>query len=121
MTEYRAQVLADQHSREYVAPFPEEVGKAVQYGCGTKVHAVYLSQYQLIPYQRVREHFAHQMNIPIFERTVYNFNKQAYELLTDFEKRVQAELMSAKLAHADETGINIGGKRHWLHCMTNDY
>lgn len=20
---------------------------------------------------------------------------------------------------ADETGINIGGKRHWLHCTTN--
>jgi transposase len=121
VTEYRAQVLADQHGREYVAPFPEEVGKAVQYGVGTKAHAVYLSQYQLIPYQRVREHFADQMNIPISEGTVYNFNKQAYELLSDFEKRVKAKLMSAKLAHADETGINIGGKRHWLHCMTNDY
>ncbi len=21
--------------------------------------------------------------------------------------------------HADETGINIGGKRHWLHCASN--
>lgn len=121
VTEYRAQVLVDQHGREYVAPFPEKVGKAVQYGCGTKAHAVYLSQYQLIPYQRVAEHFADQMNIPISEGTVFNFNKQAYELLFDFEKRVQAELMGAKLAHADETGINIGGKRHWLHCMTNDY
>ena len=120
VTEYRAQVLVDQHGKEYVAPFPEAVGKAVQYGCGTKAHAVYLSQYQLIPYQRVTEHFADQMDIPISEGTVYNFNKQAYELLSDFEKRVQAELMGAKLAHADETGINIGGKRHWLHCMTND-
>lgn len=121
VTEYRAQVLADQHGREYVAPFPEDVGKAVQYGCGTKAHAVYLSQYQLIPYQRVAEHFADQMNIPISEGTIYNFNKQAYELLADFEKRVQSELMHTKLAHADETGINIGGKRHWLHCMTNEY
>jgi transposase len=121
VTEYRAQVLVDQHGREYVAPFPEKVGKAVQYGCSTKAHAVYLSQYQLIPYQRVAEHFADQMNIPISEGTLYNFNKQAYELLSDFEKRVQAELMGAKLAHVDETGINIGGKRHWLHCMTNDY
>jgi len=24
------------------------------------------------------------------------------------------------LAHADETGINIGDKRHWLHCVSNN-
>lgn len=120
VTEYRAQILKDQQGKEYVAPFPEEVGKAVQYGRGVKAHAVYLSQYQLIPYQRVGEHFADQMNIPISEGTVYNFNKEAFGLLANFEKRVKAELMDAKLAHVDETGINIGGKRRWLHCMTND-
>jgi len=34
--------------------------------------------------------------------------------------RVHDELKIAKLAQADETGINVDGKRHWLHCMTND-
>jgi len=40
--------------------------------------------------------------------------------LADFENRVKNELATSDLAHADETGINNGGKRHWLHWVPND-
>ncbi len=50
VTEYRAQILEDQDGKQYVAPFPEGVTKAVQYGPQLKAHSVYMSQYQLIPY-----------------------------------------------------------------------
>jgi transposase len=39
--------------------------------------------------------------------------------LADFETWVKESLAASDLAHADETGINIGGKRHWLHCVSN--
>ena len=120
VTEYRAQILKDQNGKQYVAPFPEGVTKAVQYGPQLKAHSVYMSQYQLIPYNRVQEYFADQLNIPISKGSIFNFNKEAFQSLSDFEKRVQSELKNTKLAHADETGINVGIKRHWLHCMTND-
>ncbi|WP_263458889.1 hypothetical protein [Bathymodiolus japonicus methanotrophic gill symbiont] len=32
----------------FIAPFPDEVTKAAQYGNGIKAHVVYLSQYQLL-------------------------------------------------------------------------
>jgi len=48
VTEYRAQVLKDQDGNQYVAPFPEGVTKAVQYGTQIRAHSVYMSQYQLI-------------------------------------------------------------------------
>jgi len=32
----------------------------------------------------------------------------------------KSELAASDVAHADETGINIGGKRRWLHCASND-
>jgi transposase len=51
----------------------------------------------------------------------HNFNKEAFELLDDFEHRVKKKLAASDLAHADETGINIGGKGHWLHCVSNDF
>lgn len=120
VTEYRAQVLEDQDGNQYVAPFPEGITKAVQYGPQLKAHSVYMSQYQLIPYNRVQEYFADQLHMPVSEGSIFNFNKEVFQLLADFEERAKIELMTARLAHADETGINIGGKRHWLHGFSND-
>jgi len=120
VTEYRAQILEDDNGNRFVASFPENVTKAVQYGTGLKAHSVYMSQFQLVPYNRIQDHFADQLHIPISEGSIFNFNKEAYRLLIDFESRAKDELATSNVAHADETGINIGGKGHWLHCLSND-
>ena len=120
VTEYRAQVLIDDKGNRFVATFPEGVTKAVQYGTGLKAHSVYMSQFQLIPFNRIQDHFSDQMHIPISEGSIFNFNKEAFGLLDDFEKRAKHQLMASDLAHADETGVNIGGTRHWLHCVSNE-
>jgi len=121
VTEYRAQIVEDNNGNRFVAPFPEGVTKAVQYGTSLKSHSVYMSQYQLVPYNRIQDHFADQMNIPVSEGSIFNFNKEAFRLLADFENRAKNELAASEVAHADETGINIGGKGHWLHCISNDF
>jgi transposase len=117
--EYRAQILEDTQGKRVVAPFPDGITKAVQYGDRLKAHAVYLSQYQLLPYKRVQEYFAAQLQIPVSEGSLYNFNMQAFEQLADFEQISKDRLAQAQIAHADETGININGKGHWLHCTSN--
>jgi len=119
VTEYQAQVLEDARGKRYVASFPEGVSKAVQYGAGIKAHSVYMSQFQLLPYNRIQEYFSDQLGIPISEGTIFNFNKEAYRLLEDVESRVKDELAGARLSHADETGINIDSKGHWLHGLSN--
>jgi transposase len=121
VTEYRAQVLEDDCGHRYVAPFPEGVTKAVQYGAGLKAHAVYLSQFQLIPYNRIQDYFADQLHIPISEGSIFNFNKQAFESLDAFENIAKEQLISGPVAHADETGINKGGDRFWLHCVSSAF
>jgi len=120
VTEYRAQILQDDKGNRFAATFPKGVTKAVQYGTGLKAHSVYMSQFQLVPYNRIQDYFADQLHIPISEGSIFNFNKEAFRSLVDFENRVKNELTASDLAHADETGINIGGKRHWLHCVSND-
>jgi len=117
--EYRAQVLVDQHGKRFVAPFPDEVANAVQYGRNTKVNAVYMSQYQLLPYERIRDYFVSQMGFPLSAGSIYNFNQAAYQRLKEFEQWLIQELINSPLNHADETGINIGGKRQWLHDVSN--
>ncbi len=120
VTEYRAQILEDDKGNRFVASFPDGVTKAVQYGTGLKAHSVYMSQFQLIPYNRIQDYFTDQLHIPVSEGSIFNFNKQAFRLLADFENQANNALAASYFAHADETGINIGGKRHWLHCVSND-
>jgi len=120
VTEYQAQVLIDEQGKRYVAQFPEGINKAVQYGNTLKAHAVYLSQYQLLPYKRVAEYFSQQCHINLSEGSIANFNKQAFAQLSVFTKVVKQQLSQSACMHVDETGVNINGKRHWLHSASND-
>jgi len=120
VTEYQAQVLVNENGERFVALFPEEVSKAVQYGKSIKAHAVYMSQYQLIPYVRIQEYFTQQLQIPLSKGSLFNFNKVAYGLLTEFSEITKKNLIQSGVMNVDETGINIGGKRLWLHCASND-
>lgn len=117
VTEYQAEILEDERGRRVVAPFPEHVKVKTQYACGVKIHSVYMSLFQLLPYKRIEEHFADQFDIPLSAGSIYNFNNEVYERLAPFEDWAKRELSQALLLHADETGINIGGKRKWLHVV----
>lgn len=120
VTEYRAQILEDSKGNRFVAPFPNGVTKAVQYGNSVKAHSVYMSQFQLIPYSRIEDYFKEQLQIPISSGSIFNFNQEAYDLLGTFEEKVKSKLIKLMLLHVDETSINIGGNKHWLHCTSND-
>lgn len=120
ITEYRAQILENASGKQFIAPFPEGVSRPIQYGQTIKSHSVYLSQYQLIPYERVADYFNNESGIPISVGSLFNFNQEAFEKLEFFDSFVKSKLISSLLIHADETGININGKRAWLHCAVNE-
>ncbi len=119
VTEYRAQILEDRQGKRYVAPFPKGVTRPVQYGPGVKAHSVYMSQFQLIPYKRIEDLFLEQMQIPVSAGSIFNFNQDAYNRLASFDQWIREQLPSVSVLHVDETGINIGGKRVWLHTTSS--
>jgi transposase len=120
VTEYRAQILKDENGKQYIAPFPKGVSRPIQYGANLKAHSVYMSQFQLIPYNRIQDHFNDQMHIMLSSGTIYNINKQAYEQLDRFAEIAIKKLAESVLVHSDETGINVNGKRIWLHSASNE-
>jgi transposase len=67
-----------------------------------------MSQYQLIPYARIQEYFTDQLQIPISKGSLFNFNKVAYGLLSEFSEITKKHLISSARMNVDETGINIG-------------
>jgi transposase len=120
VTEWRAQILVDQNGKRFTAPFPDGVTRPVQYGIGVKVNAVYMSQFQLIPYNRVEDYFRDEMQIPISVGSINNFNRDVFDRLLYFEQWIKKELLQQPLLHCDETGINICSKTNWLHTVSSE-
>lgn len=115
--EYQAEVLIGSDGIRFVAPFPDHVTKAIQYGPSVKSFAVYMSQYQLIPYARVQEFFRDQFDLKISQGTLCNFNREAFEKLEDFEAELIEKLRDEKVLNADETGIKIDTDLSWAHVL----
>jgi transposase len=76
----------------------------------------------MVACDRIAEQFAGQLGIPLSPGSVCNFKENAYKRLEKFEEWVKKKLIEAELLHLDETGVNIGGKRAWIHaCCTAQY
>jgi len=120
VVEYRAEILKDAEGHPFVAQFPAGVTQWVQYGSSVKSQSVYMSQQQLIPYDRIREYFHDQYTIPLSAGSVFNFNQEAFTLLEPFESFLAQKLVHQLVLHADETGIQIDKTLHWLHCLSNE-
>lgn len=120
VTEYRAQILEDQNGNSFIAPFPSHVTRPTQYGQELKAHSVYLSQFQLLTYNRINDYFAKEINIPISMGSIYNFNKEAYGLLKKFDSIAKQKLIRSSVLHVDETGINVNARNAWIHVTANE-
>jgi len=120
VTEYRAEIVVNEDGEEFVADFPDGVTEPAQYGNMVKAHSVYMSQFQLVPLDRVRDHFNDQLGASVSKGSVSNWNALAYKKLESFEEWASRRLITSYCNNVDETGINVGGKRFWLHCVSND-
>ena len=72
VTEYRAQILEDSKGKKYTASFPKGITSDIQYGNSLKANSVYMSQFQLIPINRIQDYFTEQMNIPLSAGSIFN-------------------------------------------------
>jgi transposase len=116
----RAQILEDENGNQFEAKFPAHITRPVQYGQDLKAHSVYLSQFQLLTYNRIDDYFSEEINVPISAGSIYNFNREAYRLLENFEELATRKLIVSSVLNSDETGINVGGKNAWLHVTANE-
>lgn len=102
------------------AAFPAQVNAPVQYGASIHALAVYLVQYQLLPYARVSETLSDLLGVCLSPGTVQTLVQQCYQQLADVEQQIKSALQQAPVIHQDETGMFVNGKCHWMHvCSTN--
>jgi transposase len=102
------------------ASFPEEVTQPVQYGPEIRALAVYLNQYQLIPYDRTEELFRDLLGKPFSEGALFTANQACYEALAGVEQEIKQQLLNSPVINCDETGARVEGKLNWLHTVSTE-
>lgn len=121
VTEHQAEVKCCKACGKTVkGVFPTDVAAPVQYGPRFRATAIYLSQYQLLPYERVGEVMEHLFRHKISEGTLANANQSLYEKLETTEVAIADSIAGSTVAHFDETGMNVTGKTQWCHVASTD-
>ena len=100
--------------------FPEEVTQPVQYGTQISSWVVYFGHYQLLPYKRLQEMMADVFGVNLSQGTIKNLQTRCYNHLEGFEEAAKAQLIKAKVAHFDETGMRVNKKLHWMHVASTN-
>jgi len=118
VTEYRIVGGICACGRVQRSAFPDGVQAPVQYGPGVSAFAVYMTQYQLLPYQRTAEVLAELAAIAISPGSIHRAVAVAAARLQEPVQSIRDTLIKAPVAHADETGMRVGGALHWLHVLS---
>ena len=101
------------------AAFPSEVPAPVQYGRRVKSVAVYLKDYQLIPFERLTEIMRDLFACQTFsEGTVANLGAACSRRLEPVDAIIRAQAAASAVAGFDETGMRTMGSLHWLHTVS---
>jgi transposase len=79
--------------------------------------AVYLTQYHQLPLQRTAEVLRTVAGIALSPATIYTMVRDAAQRLSAPVAAIGEALVQVAVAHADETGMRVAGKLHWLHVL----
>ena len=100
--------------------FAGSVRSGVRYGPGVKARVLYLQQYQLLPYQRTAEAMRDLFGCRLSTGTVANIVRECSEALMETELKIKRGLRRSSVIHADETGLRVEGRLHFVHVASNE-
>jgi transposase len=120
VTDHRAEIKCCPDCGQTVrAAFPPGVTAPAQYGLRFQSLLLYWHHQQLLPTERITQMCLDLYGQSISEATIFQVTELGYQQLESFEAIVIEQLQSSSCAHADESGMRVQGKLHWLHsCST---
>jgi len=119
VTEHQAEIKLCACGHLNKAAFPEGVNAPVKYGPRARAAAVYLNNYQFLPYERTCELLDDLLACPMSEGTLANIIAECHERLEDPVARIKEQIAQAAVLHFDETGSRVEGKLWWLHVASS--
>ena len=121
VTAHRAEVkICPSCGAESKGDFPAGVTHAVQYGAAVKTWAAYFTNQHHIPVERTAQIFDDLVHQPVSEATVLKASEELSVCIAPSTEAVKEQLRAAEVLHADESGLRVEGKLHWLHVACTD-
>jgi transposase len=104
------------------ATFPPEAAAPVQYGPRIRGAAIYLKDYQLLPFGRLTETMCDLFACDSFsEGTLANLGAQCSRQLAPVDEIIREKAAAADVAGFDETGVRATGSPHLLHTVATQW
>jgi transposase len=118
VTEHRSEIKVCSCGKIHVGDGVTKVAP-VRYGERLKAFAVYLSQYEFIPFDRLQEFFQDVFGIRISDGVLTDSNELCFKNLASTELEIKAQLLASQVNHFDETGIRSDKLLEWVHVACN--
>ena len=120
VTEHRTWKVRCACGQWHQSEFPEGVSELAQYGPNVRALAVHLSHGQLLPLARCAQLITQLFALKVSPATVLAWIDQASGLLRPSVEHIAQALVTAPVAHADESGLRVAARLHWLHTVASD-
>jgi len=118
VTEHQAEIKFCACGHTNKAAFPEGVNAPVQYGPGVKTAAVYLKNYQFLPYERTCELLGDFFGCRMSEGTLTNLIGECHARLESPVQQIKEQIAQAQVVQFDESGSRVEKKLWWLHAAS---
>lgn len=117
VTEHQALEAVCACGKTHRGEFPSDVSAPVQYGPRLKAAVVQLTHHHMMPVSRTGDLMGDLFGLPLSDATVLAINEEARQILAPTVAAMGEAFKTAPVAHADETGMKVGGTLYWLHVL----
>ena len=105
-------------NRRIEGKFPEEASAPKQYGVHLRAFVGALSTAGYVSVDRIRQ-LLNGLGVPISSGTIQNMISGIIKDAEPAGEFIREKIASFDVLNCDETGVNVEGKLHWLHCICN--
>lgn len=102
------------------AKFPDNITKPVQYGPRAFSVAVYLRDFQLIPYGRISKAFKDLFGLTMSPATVKSAENKCFQNIKEVTDQIRKRLIREDVICCDETRMRVDGHNDWCHTASTD-
>ena len=120
VTEHHAMQAICSCGHVHTAEFPAGVNAAVQYGPRAQAAMVHLNQNHAVSVQRTAALMKDLFGLPVSQATVIKAAVASAAILQPTADAIGQAAVNADVLHADETGLRVAKKLHWLHVLATD-